>query len=185
MAVIELSPGFAAAVPARVMRLGNNDRDWINRSNSGLLMGDQYASGYYTYTLTQILFMKGTVPTGWITWADRSADLLCRFKVGTTGIHTFGKHIAAATGTVVGTTTTVNSLYAPALATGTCTWFLWHVYRATTDADVPTTQWHQLIGTVGLPGSGADLEIPDVDLVTGGLYKITNLPITFPSSWTV
>jgi hypothetical protein len=41
-----------------------------------------------------------------------------------------------------------------------------------------------MIGTVGLTGSGADLEIADVNIVSGNQYKIVDLKIQFPSVWT-
>lgn len=63
---------------------------------------------------------------------------------------------------------------AAATASGTATWF----YGTNTNS----SQW--FVGTVGLTGSGADLELDDVNIVQGKTYGINNLRIQMPTSFT-
>lgn len=71
--------------------------------------------------------------------------------------------------------------YVNAVETGLATWF-WLVVTDVTD---PTVVLQQMIGTVGINGSGADLEISNVNIVAGEPYRILNLRLQFPISWTV
>ena len=63
---------------------------------------------------------------------------------------------------------------AAATSTGTATWF----YGINTQLSM----W--LAGTVGLTGSGADLELDDVNIVQGKTYGISNLRFQTPTSFT-
>jgi hypothetical protein len=119
-----------------------------------------------------IRIMKGTVPTDFSTLttpSSRSADILYQVYGSetsywnlTTGVNpiVFNTYLKAATGT------------------GTATWF-WMLAQ-----NRYGTIANQLLGTVGLNGSGADLEIADVNIVSGTQYKIVDLKIQFPSVWT-
>jgi hypothetical protein len=44
---------------------------------------------------------------------------------------------------------------------------------------------HQMIGTVGMTGSGADLEINNTTVVSGTVYRISNLRINFPTTFNI
>lgn len=41
-----------------------------------------------------------------------------------------------------------------------------------------------IMGSVGLPASGADFEIPDVNIVSGVTYQIPTFKFTFPLNYT-
>lgn len=72
-----------------------------------------------------------------------------------------------------------------ASASGIATWF-W-VVTATMciyGTGIRSCQHNRLYGSVGLPGSGADLEISDTNIVAGNVYKIVNLRIGLPQSYT-
>lgn len=75
----------------------------------------------------------------------------------------------------------MNTSYVNASASGRATWF-WLLVTDTTD---PTVVLQQVIGTLGTISSGADLEIPNTNIVAGEPYRILNLRLQFPTSWTV
>lgn len=79
----------------------------------------------------------------------------------------------------------VTTLLKSAYATGTATWFAWCYYwDNVTPPSTGGTIIQRIIGTVGTIGSGADLEISSTSIVTGGQYRIYNLRIALPSSYT-
>jgi hypothetical protein len=80
-------------------------------------------------------------------------------------------------------TTTVTTAYKAAIATGTATWFSWCWYNATPPSTGGSLQ-NRIIGTVGATGSGADLEMPTTSIVSGQQFRVYNLRITIPSSYT-
>lgn len=184
MAVIEMSPGFAATMAPRIIQLGISGQI-ATPSNyhhqRGLLCT---TTGTYMDSCRSVIrLMKGTPATEWVSGTSRDSDILCSFWTAYTSVQTYGTHIAAVTGTTQGVTTTINSIYAQAVASGLCTWFYWNVF-VIHNSLTPWRHLHQLFGTVGLLGSGADLEIPDTSLAAGELYKIQNLKLTLPTSWT-
>lgn len=86
------------------------------------------------------------------------------------------------------TLTTTNPLvltttYKQAIATGTATWFSLAFYTVTPPATNGVI-YNRIIGTVGTIGSGADLEINDVNIVTGRFYRVFNFRLGLPSSYT-
>lgn len=88
------------------------------------------------------------------------------------------------TGTSPLTTTTqiITGLKA-ATASGTASWFLLGMVNG--DAGAPgTTLFQQITGTVGVPGSGADLIMDTTTIVSGELYKVADLTLTFSSVFT-
>lgn len=88
--------------------------------------------------------------------------------------------------TVVDTTNPVivNTEYVTSEMPGTATWFLLfgrqQLGSSFTDSIVPL-----IMGTVGQSGSGADLQIPDTTIAAAQAYRIVDLRLQFPTSWTV
>jgi hypothetical protein len=80
-------------------------------------------------------------------------------------------------------TTTLTTTFKAATATGTATWFSWCWYNATPPATSGTIQ-QRIIGTVGTIGSGADLEMLTTSIVSGQQYRVYNLRIALPSTYT-
>jgi hypothetical protein len=75
--------------------------------------------------------------------------------------------------------TTINTQPVAAGASGLATWFwLWSMASTAYAATVNQST----IGTVGMPGSGADLIIPDTNIVAGLQYRVI-FPIRWPSAW--
>jgi hypothetical protein len=174
MATIDLSAGFMSGLPGRVFRYGENTTTNNLTSTSGLLM-----IGQQTYGAPQayITLMKGTAPTDFSTltsFAARSADVLATFAVSNAD---FSPSQIGVNPSIIST------VYSNATASGTATWFWWTV-RPSYSFDNPNSIVHQLIGTVGVTGSGADLEMGSTSIVIGNPYRILNIRISFPSTWT-
>lgn len=82
-----------------------------------------------------------------------------------------------------GATTTCTTTYKAAIATGTASWFAYVWYNATPPATGGSLQ-QRIIGTVGTIGSGEDLEMVTTSIVSGSQYRVYNLRITLPSTYT-
>ena len=178
MSSIELSPAF---IQPMISRLFRNTETGIASSSpsalSGLLPAANTGSGQLA---GQILLMKGTIPAAPNLGAvsARSSDILVRFRQSLSydwnGYSNFNTNPVSMT-----------SQYSAAQAGGTATWFWWVVNIANSPpGDDSTGMYQQAIGTVGLVGSGADLEMGSTNIVNGQQYRIANLKINFPSLWT-
>ena len=130
-----------------------------------------------TSVYTDINIYKGTRPTTRQSLMTAvSADLLVRFEVPR-----WTATVGPVTQTMVGTTHTLQiiSNFTNASASGTATWFAIANYAVSSN-----TIYGWVTGTVGLPGSGADLIIADTNIVSGQPYKISNLTLTQSSVFT-
>lgn len=169
---IEFSAGMMAGLPGRIFRYGENVGTSHVAAITGLLMsgGDSYGSPGARMTL-----MKGAVPalSSLTSYTSRNADVLVEFVVRS--------------GQMAPTQPTVNpsvisTTYADATQAGTATWFWWTV-RPVYIGDSPNNIIHQIVGTVGLPGSGADLIMQNTNIDVGSPYRILNLRISYQSTW--
>lgn len=141
-------------------------------SNSGATFGAIGSQG-------RIIIFSGTIPAQpRLMAASDMANALCFWTTIYNGIA--GGDTTTFTPS---TTTTVTTSYKAAIATGTATWFSWCWYSATPPSTSGTI-YSRIIGTVGATGSGADLEMPTTSIVTGQQYRVYNLRITIPSSYT-
>jgi hypothetical protein len=183
MSAIELSAGFVQPMISRILR---NTDSQVNNTNyiytSGLLPGGLSVPAYgYTYCQSQIMLMKGAVPTVYAnsTIFPRKADILVRFRHSASLEWNTYSNVSA-------NPISLTSQFTPANASGVVTWFWWVVSDANAgvvdDID-KCTNLQQIIGTVGLAGSGADLELPDTNIVNGQQYRIANLKLQFPTNW--
>jgi hypothetical protein len=64
-----------------------------------------------------------------------------------------------------------NTIYSVATGTGVATWFSMSLENSTGQI------YHWITGSVGTNGSGEDLVLDDVNVTTGGNYKVSNLII--------
>lgn len=77
----------------------------------------------------------------------------------------------------------VASLYAnTALLSGTATWFMYGHYYSSGQSSYGTSL---ISGSVGLTGSGSDLELDTTTFTSGILYKMPNISIPFPNGYSV
>jgi hypothetical protein len=183
MAIIDFSTGFASGLPQRLLGVGVSENSNMNPANARLLViggaADPNMVGGNLY------LMKGLVPTSFSELPNRAArlsDVLCTFSAGD-GDNVF-------VNTTTGNPSVIQTTFKTATASGACTWF-WlasHTFVRPGEShqpfiDVGNTVYQQCYGTVGLPGSGSDLEMGDVNIVSGQQYQVTNLRLQFPTSF--
>lgn len=138
--------------------------------------GDQYFTGSPNLKKSTFCIMKGTVPTDFsalTTPTSRSTDVLITMQDdSSTSTIGLSNPIGETPGRV-----DVNSQFVNATASGQATWFWWYITGYTTNTIV-----QQIVGTVGT--SGADLIIPDTNIVAGDRYKFINLSFTMTDTFT-
>lgn len=142
-------------------------------------IGMGIASGRVFYA--QLYILSGTRPaisSLTTTTPPAGTSILATFNTGGT------THTTNSTSNGV---LTVTSSYITVSASGTATWF-WVAYRGvitTANSDFSsfanTNVYHSIIGDIGGPGSGADLEISNVNLTAGQQIRIANLRFSFPT----
>lgn len=179
MSVIEMSPAFAAGYTTRMIGFPNAIVNIGTPAQAPLfnVMTGAEASGRTIFGI-----MKGTVPADFTTLVNtssRSSDTLVRFGTSNYGgpnptTSDFGPS------TFSGNTATMDTTYIGAIATGVATWF-WCYQLASYNT---STIFQQFFGTVGTVGSGADLEIPSTNIVSGDPYRLINFQLRFPTTWT-
>lgn len=174
MSKIDLSAAWVTSMMPRLFGLGIDTIIQITPvSQTGLLSGGVNAANVNpSWNHTSIKLMKGAVPVNFSdipTITSRDSDQLVEFL--------------SANGNMAPSQLTVNpaiisTIYKPATASGTATWFCWRTGSPNNGII------HSIYGTVGLDGSGADLIMPDTNIVIDEVYRIMNLQLRFPSSWT-
>lgn len=191
MAVIEFSAGLMSGLPQRVIFPTTTSSAVISTPINAATNQSYclpllpylfyYSSTAYPYQ-SGIIVYQGAVPTDFASltlWTSRSSDALITYN--NTSASTFSSTINVTSNPAV-----INSTFNTAAASGTATWFRWMVAISSSvgSLESPNVIMHQIIGTVGATGSGADLELPSTSIVSGQSYRIQNLRIQFPSSWT-
>ena len=182
MPTLEMSSAFATGYVTRMLGKGADIQGGATPATTPL-MAQSSPGGYGSFGTTMILMvLKGAVPTNFSTLTDlsvRSADVLMTFY---TTAGDFTPSIANVNPGIINTT------YRASTAAGTATWFWWVTRRLGDGAGGVYTEYttpiNQMFGTVGVTGSAADLEIPDTNIVSGLPYRITNLRLNFPTTWT-
>lgn len=177
MAIMEFSQALMnAAVPKMFSPNGSSSSSQSEVTAAACSFFPYAPSSTYPNTVTGIHIMKGTPPTnfaGLTSFSVRSADRLVSFL----GTDTF-----AGSGTT-SNKFTLSTTNKAAVASGTATWF-WAIGTSSVGTSTSTI-WQQFIGNVGVTGSGADLEISDINIVTGEVYRATALTIIMPSTFVV
>jgi hypothetical protein len=187
MATIEFSAGLMSGLPARMTSPTTAQVSISNASNDPYIYNmvplmpyaywvNSIADWYFYQSF--IAIYKGTVPTDFSTltaYNSRSADVLVSYTVARA--NNFINSSGFSSNPVI-----INSLFQTATASGTATWFRLCTYSGTNTTPANLII-HQIVGTIGATGSGADLEMGDVNIVSGKNYKISNLRIQFPSVW--
>lgn len=190
MAGIELSAGFMSSLPGRILDINSAPTTFAFGGTGGAAAVDarllcKYPDDNNPSCFCAVYIMKGTMPSDFSTltgYSARSADVLVAFK-STTGQATFSTTTQQGVNPSIITTINVN-----ASAGGTATWFWWMARPIAQNSGSPSNPSNsivqQIIGSVGSVGSGADLEMANTTIVSGNPYRIRNLKIQFPSSWT-
>ena len=172
MAKIEFSQGFMSGLPARILKNGKQFIADLDIQKMGLFSQNVYGiNGCCSFRI-----FKGTKPTiaslkNETTARDvYSNDCLLRFEHSDLDLNA----------TVVENPINVKSIYKPAIKSDVASWFY---MSRTANTDKGILLGHTIVGNVGLIGSGNDLELPDLNIVAGNLYRIDNFKINLPSSW--
>jgi hypothetical protein len=183
-----MSSGFANAIGTRMARLNDNVGSTNNLADAGFLGGNSNVNTGYSSNgvSTHLYLMKGTIPATptVATLATRQADMLVRFVA--TSHNGGGDFVTSQMGT---NPVVMSTQYAAAVLAGTATWF-WLVTApgstssATFYADFNGAILYQVTGTVGITGSGADMEVPNVNIVLNEQYRVLNFRLQIPTSWT-
>lgn len=168
---------FPSYVASRILAFPNTSQNGIMMSSANSTK-PTIISGSNTAGVSLLIIYKGTVEN-LSTFTDRStraADVLITFTSGVSVNFSDLGIISDAQRYLIGKYLTNQA----ASASGTATWFL--ACRAGTTT---LTDKGALIGTVGITGSGADLEIPSTSIVSATNYQCAGFYINFQQNWTV
>lgn len=175
MSTIDLSAGLMAGLPQRVLRLGESNFP-VNQipAVAGLLGANN--NGNVNGGVGVMMLMTGTPPASLAEIPLLSSRISDRLVI----FHANSAHFAASHSDV--NPAVISTIYVPAIASGTATWFR---HTVTTGGYYISNDevYHQFYGTVGTTGSGADLEMTSTTIVQGTQYRILNLRLQFPNSW--
>lgn len=133
--------------------------------------GGETFGGYASRFSPKFFLMKGAIPTqsevnaGGL--AARTSDVLVTWNTNSPA----GSWVNSGTSLYLSAT---DLSYAS--ASGTATWLYWRSYAYGGGGGGPAGLYPEAAFTVGLPGSGADFEMPTTDIVSGRGYKLINGP---------
>lgn len=177
MAKIEFSQGFMSGLPARIARISGSIGGDVSTIQSHGIFGNGGNGGIYSSGSFRIY--KGSKPT--ISFIKNQANALNAFNNDL--LLSVEEEYGDFNNTIiVANPIVVRSLYKSSIRSGTAAWFC--MARTKTGSNSHIVYNHAVIGDLGLTGSGADLELPDLNIVAGNLYRIDNFKINLPSSWT-
>jgi hypothetical protein len=139
------------------------------------------ASGFYTGAPMRLNIYKGT-PATFPDFTDittRSSDLLISFVLlsGTNVSFQILGIFDQKARFLISKCLTLTA----ATGSGTATWLL--AFNDVAGGNL--TNRGALLGSVGLPGSGADLQIPNIEIASGSNYQCAGFYINMPQNWTV
>ena len=176
MAKIEFSQGFMSGLPARIARVTGSMPGDVNTAQSHGLFGFGGHSGTYSSGCFRIY--QGVKPT--ISFIKNTTNAFNAFNNDL--LLTFEEENSDFNNTIiVSNPIVVRSIYRSSIKSGTAAWFC--MARTKTGTNNHTVYNHAIIGNVGLISSGADLEMPDTNIVLGNNYRVDNFKINLPSSW--
>ena len=151
----------------------------LNNAGSGNYIGVVGGSSSYLTTLVDRLdIYQGTIPS-WSSFTDastRASDLLVTFSLSPSN-----SFVTSNTATSYRIQLAITGNEATASQSGLATWFMLRNYSGSSN---DLTIRGALIGTVGITGTGADLEIPDTSIASGTAYRCSSFYINFPLEFT-
>lgn len=180
MATIEFSPAMALRAYRNVFPYQDGPAN--GGSTGGGAVPSYDSSGFLntgSSLYNAIYICKGTRPTTLqANLSSFTPDVLVTFTAGTHYSHTTGPITQGLTGTTFWTE--VKTTFASASANGLATYFAILTWGGTGSNPI----YQQTTGTVGLAGSGADLIISNTTIVSGTLYRVTQLRLEISTIWT-
>jgi hypothetical protein len=179
MARIEMSPamytggiGSNTGIAYRMMGIAANATNTIGNSAIAPLFHQAFSPAS-NYTMATFMIMQGSIPAD----VNNIATNIPTSNVLLTWSSTpYASNSYFANQNEI---VTMNLPFVAASSSGTASWFYLktHPYSGTA---ISATQNHGIIGTVGVIGSGADLEIAATNIVSGNQYRIVNFKMAFP-----
>lgn len=187
MGTIYLSPDFAAgnstSAAKRIFEVGGSGFDPNGAVTQPLLPEKYRVVSSTPYAAGRLIVMQGTPPAVISTvtsFSSYTSTVLCAFEGA--------DFTTASSVSYYASPSVLTSAYKPATATGTATWFLLlsTIIPPNSNNDYYNSAplFHQIVGNVGAVGSGADLEIANVNVTTGQLLRIYNLRFSIPTTFT-
>ena len=185
--IIDLSPAWVSSYIPFMFGLSNSTT--VNFDNSSNInMPIPHFSGLLdmaeSNTVGMLQIMSGTPPSSptIASLSSVASQVLCTFS---SGYNTSGDFMP----TVINTNPAVIATnYVNATASGTATWFLLSVVPATLNGwaftpNASAALIHQIIGTVDVPSSDADLIMESTTLTAGQPCRVVNMQLLFPTTW--
>ena len=176
MASIEFSSGFKNGLPSRLLYNLEPWDGYYNPQNMGFLTRDTNGE---------------KVPSFYIFSGTKQSIAYCKVNTNSASLINNNLLIKFDRNSLKDTTLTGNllinfiSTYTQATKSGQATWFCFcRNHNNATNTSTLTMGAHCIIGDIGTIGSGADLELPDTNIVSGQNYRIDNFKIHLPSSFT-
>jgi hypothetical protein len=182
MAKIEFSAGMMNGLPGRILGKSYNINGTADYpSKTGLI---SYNTSYGYEDIVFLDLFSGTKLTKAQIYANRSMTSNSPYGLARTNnrLITFISNRSESgdfSPSVVSNPSSIATIYKPAIKSGTPTWFC--LAHGSSSQSVSIGNF--IIGDVGITGSGADLEIPDTNILLGEMYRVANLKISFPSFW--
>jgi hypothetical protein len=179
-----MSAGFIPTVNTNFLMNNISGQTSTTPTTSGLLI----SAGSTNYVGGRFAIMKGTVPLDFSTltsYSARSADTLILFQSSAATTPSLTNEFSPSQQNV--NPMVITTIYVNATASGTATWFWWFTTPRTGVGiiyDNAILPYNQIVGTVGITGSGADLTLPSVTITSGNAYRIVNYRLEIPTSWT-
>lgn len=197
---IELSPGFLSngTLGATASRIGRGtptsdhssagmrvSAGLLYKPNSVKFSTEDMGLFYNNHGGATLTIMKGTRPTSisQLTPSMVASEVNARVTDALLVFESAADHFSPSQ--VIVNPIIISTIFIPAKATGTAAWFwLRNFGGSSPQYSGPGGYIGQSVtGTVGLLGSGADLEMADVNILSGDNYRISAMKIEFPSSW--
>lgn len=187
MSYIKMSPEMVSRTTSQFMQLEVSISSMPYASSvtsAGLLCRHGSSTGEIG---ARLAILKGTVPTNFDFssggYNARSSDTLVLFDAtqhtSSTGVNPFASSQTGVNPMIIKTS------YVPAIASGVATWFWWFTTPLNSSNTFNNTiqPYNQLIGTIGVVGSGADMEFPSTAITAGEPYRIYEYKMQIPTEW--
>jgi hypothetical protein len=188
MGFIRMSPSFVTTLTTKFMMFNQIATTQVSYGNATSSRGFLISHGNPPGAVgARLAIMQGTIPVDFSTLTSYNARISDTLAIFDASPQTSSTAINQFTGSTDNTNPMViTTTYVNAIASGTATWFWWFVSTVanTTHWDNSDLPSNQIIGTVGITGSGADLTLPSVSLSLGSPYRIYDYRLQIPTEWT-
>ena len=181
MSTIDLSPQTLINLNTSIFSENYASNSAAGANNAPLLAA--YGGGATDIGVMAV--MKGIVPSNFSTltsYSARSSDVLILYTNFGGGSNMFS------TSNIGQNPAIISTVYQAAQQTGTATWLWWMSVLSTgggyPNINTTSAPFVQIIGSIGITGSGADFIMSSTSIVTGVQYRVINIEMSIPNPWT-